>query len=96
MDAFKILEIAAGGSSPVRISVVEVVPVELRLLAVVEVEVRNLVRLVAGAADCITDSRPEPPKIEFYYPKVYLLFPLYLIPQQIECEIRSPALRTSK
>jgi len=46
------LEASAGSGAPLVVAVVEVVPVELGFV-VVEVKVRHVVRLVAGAAfDC--------------------------------------------
>ena len=47
---FLILETTARGGTPVVIAVVEIVPVEL-WLAVVEVQVRHPIRVVAGAAN---------------------------------------------
>ena len=50
MDAFMISETTAGRRPPAVIRVCDVVPVELRLIAVIEVRIRHVVgRLVPGA-----------------------------------------------
>lgn len=63
-----ILETTAGRGTPLVIAVVDIVPVEFRLVTVVEVDIRHLVRPVVAGAACYqspsiaTEDRALPPQ----------------------------------
>ena len=76
------------------IRVVEIVPVELRLV-VVEIQVRRPVGVVAGVAH-VTNSHLQPPEVEFYCFVAYILFLLNFIWRQFRHCAGTSAPRISK